>query len=122
MTVNQFGANIGIGAWEIDFFGRIRSLSDAALQKYFATEQANRSAHILLVSEVGKVYLALAADRDILKLAETTLETQQAAYDLVKCCFDRGLVPKLDLYRSQTQVDTARASVVRSTRICCLRG
>ncbi len=117
MTVKQYGANIGLSAWEIDFFGRIRSLSDAAQQEYFATEQASRGARILLVSGVANTYLALAADRETLKLAKTTLETQQAAYDLVKCRLDRGLVPELDLYRAQTQVDAARADLAQFTQL-----
>jgi len=71
---------------------------------------------ILLVSQVGKVYLSLAADRDVLKLAQTTLETQKAAYDLVKRRLDGGLVPELDLYRAQTQVDAARVDVARFTQ------
>jgi len=117
MTVKQYGANIGLSAWEIDFFGRIRSLSDAALQEYFATEQARRGARILLVSGVANAYLALAADRETLKLAKTTLQTQQAAYDLVKRRLDHGLVPELDLYRSQTQVDAARADLAQFTQL-----
>ena len=64
-------------SWEIDFFGRIRSLKESALEQYLATEQARRSAQILLVSEVANAYLTLAADRESLKLAESTLETQQ---------------------------------------------
>ncbi len=117
MTVKQYGANIGLTAWEIDFFGRIRSLSDAAQQEYFATEQARRSAQILLVSGVANVYLAMAADRENLKLAQTTLASQRSAYDLVKMRLDRGLVPELDLYRSQTQVDAARADLAQYTQL-----
>ena len=117
MTVKQYGANIGLSAWEIDFFGRIRSLSDAAQQEYFATEQARRGAQILLVSGVASAYLAMAADRETLKLAETTLQTQQAAYDLVKRRLERGLAAELDLYRSQTQVDTARADLAQYTQL-----
>lgn len=113
MTVKQYGANIGLTAWEIDFFGRIRSLSDAAQEKYFATEQARRGAQILLVSGIANTYLALAADREALNLAKNTLETQQDAYDLVKRRLEHGLVSELDLYRAQTQVDTARADVAR---------
>ena len=60
-------------SWEIDFFGRIRSLKDQALEEYLATEQARRSAQILLVSSVANAYLTLAADRENLTLAETTL-------------------------------------------------
>ncbi len=77
MTVEQYSVDLGIISWEIDFFGRIRSLKDRALEEYLATEQARRSAQILLVSAVANAYLTLAADRENLKLAETTLETQQ---------------------------------------------
>ena len=82
--LEQYDVNLGITSWEIDFFGRIRSLKDRALEEYLATEQARRSAQILLVSAVANAYLALAADRENLKLAETTLETQEAAYDLIQ--------------------------------------
>jgi len=117
MVSEQYGANLGLTAWEIDFFGRIRSLADRALEEYLATEQARRSAQVLLVSEVANAYLALAADRETLKLAKTTLESQQAAYDLVKRRLDRGLVPELDLHRAQTQVDAARGDLARFTRL-----
>jgi multidrug efflux system outer membrane protein len=116
-TTEQYEVNLGLAAWEIDFFGRIRSLSDAALQEYFASEQARRSAQILLVSEVANEYYTLAADRENLKLAQTTLETQQSAYDLVKRRFDLGLVSELDLHRAQTQVETARGDVARFTQL-----
>lgn len=116
MTVEQYGANLGLSSWEIDFFGRIRSLADRALEEYLATEQARRSTQILLVSGVANAYLTLAADRETLKLAKTTLESQQAAYDLAKRRLDRGLVPELDLYRAQTQVDAARGDLARFTQ------
>ena len=75
LTLEQYSANLGISSWEIDFFGRIRSLEKRALEEYFATEQARRSAQILLVSEVANAYLTLAADRENLKLAQSTLES-----------------------------------------------
>jgi multidrug efflux system outer membrane protein len=53
MTVEQYGVNLGIISWEIDFFGRIRSLKDRALEEYLATDQARRSAQLLLVSAVA---------------------------------------------------------------------
>ena len=72
--MEQYSVNLGVLSWEIDFFGRIRSLKDRALEEYLATEQARRSAQILLVSAVANAYLVLAADRENLNLAETTLE------------------------------------------------
>jgi multidrug efflux system outer membrane protein len=115
VTIEEYGANLGVSSWEIDFFGRIRSLGDRALEEFFATEQARRSAQILLVSEVANAYLTLAADRENLKLAQSTLETQQAAFNLIRRRFEVGLAPELDLRQAQTRVDAARVDVARYT-------
>lgn len=104
----EYNVNLGISSWEIDFFGRIRSLRDAALEEYLATEQARRGARILLVANVANAYLALAADRETLLLARSTMRTQQAAYDLIRKRYDVGLSPELDLRQAQTRVDAAR--------------
>jgi multidrug efflux system outer membrane protein len=117
LTAEQYSANLGVLSWELDFFGRIRSLTESALEAYLATEQARRSAQILLVSSVANAYLVLAADRESLALAQTTLVTQQDAYNLVKRRYDHGLAPELDLFRAQTQVDTARGDVARFTQL-----
>jgi len=112
-TVSRHDANLGVAGWEIDFFGRIRSLKDRALEEYLGTEQARRSAQILLISSVANAYLALAADHEGLKLVEITLQTQQGAYDLIKRRYVLGLTPELDLYRAQAQVDAARGDIAR---------
>jgi len=115
-TREQYDANLGIAAWEIDFFGRIRSLKDRALEEYLATEQARRSAQILLVSEVARAYLALAADQENITLAQTTYENQKNAYYLVKRRFEVGIAGELDLRRAQTQVDIARRDIALYTQ------
>ena len=117
MTAEKYGVNLGISSWEIDFFGRIRSLKDRALQEYLATEQTRRAAQISLVSEIARVYLTLAADRETLKLARSTLETRQVAYALIHRSYDIGLAAELDLLRAQTQVEAARGDVVRYTQL-----
>ena len=116
-TREQYGVALGITAWEIDFFGRIRSLKDRALEEYLATDEASRSARISLVSEVARVYLTLAADRENFKLAHSTLETQQDKYGLVQKLFDVGLGTKLDLRRAQIPVETARGDVARFAQL-----
>ncbi|MFZ5451004.1 MAG: efflux transporter outer membrane subunit [Thermodesulfobacteriota bacterium] len=116
-TIEEYGVNLGVSAWEIDFFGRIRSLSKKALEEFFATEHARRSAQILLVSEVANAYLTLAADRENLKLAQSTLESQQAAYHIIQRRFKVGLTPELDLRQAQTRVDAARVDVARYTQL-----
>ena len=117
MTAEQYSVNLGISSWEIDFFGRIRSLKDQALEEYLATDQARRSAQILLVSAVAQAYLTLAADRENLKLVASTLETQEASYKLIRKRYDVGLASELDLRRAQSQVDTARGDVARYTQL-----
>jgi multidrug efflux system outer membrane protein len=117
MTRERYSVDLGILSWEIDFFGRIRSLTDRALEEYLATEEARRSAEISLLSAVANTYLALAADREILKLSQSTLKTQEAVYKLIKLRYEIGLASQLDLRRAQTQVDTARGDVARYTKL-----
>jgi multidrug efflux system outer membrane protein len=116
MTSERYDVNLGITSWEIDFFGRIRSLKDRALEEYLSTEEARRSAQILLVSAVANAYLTLAADRESLKLAENTLQAQKHAYDLIRRRFDVGLASELDLNQAQTQVDSAYGDIARFTQ------
>jgi outer membrane protein, multidrug efflux system len=113
IMMERYDVNIGISSWELDFFGRIRSLKQRALEEYFATEEARRSAQILLVSEIANAWLALAADQETLDLARATLETQQAAYDLVRRRYEVGLATELELRQVQTQVDAARVDAAK---------
>jgi multidrug efflux system outer membrane protein len=116
-TAEQYGVNLGITSWEIDFFGRIRSLKDKALEEYLATDQALRGAKIMLTSTVAQAYLALAADREALKLVTSTLKTQEESYDLIRKRYDAGIISELDLKRAQSQVDVARGDVARYTQL-----
>lgn len=115
-TFSHYSAGLGVAEWEIDFFGRIRSLKDESLQQYLATEQARRSAQILLVSSVGQSWLALVADREALGISQTTLDTQQASYNLIKQRYNLGLGNELDVSRAQVPVDTARRDVANYTQ------
>jgi multidrug efflux system outer membrane protein len=116
-TSERYDVNLGVAAWEIDFFGRLRSLKEQALEAYLATEQARRSARILIVAGATDAYLAMAADRENLQLAETTLENQKEAYFLIKRRFEGGIASELDLRRAQTQVETARRDVALYTQL-----
>jgi multidrug efflux system outer membrane protein len=100
-------------AFELDLFGRVRSLSNAALQRYFAQEEARRSAQLALIAEIANVYLSLAADQASQQVAQATLDNQQEAYALVVKRYEAGAVSALDLAQAQTTVETARADVAR---------
>jgi len=116
-TAERYDVNLGIASWEIDFFGRIRNLKDAALEQYLATEEARRSAQIMLVSSIAQVYMALAADKEAFQLVTSTLKTQEDFYRLIKKRADVGMASELDLRRAQSQVDSARGDFARYTQL-----
>lgn len=111
----QDSVMVGMSSYELDFFGRIQSLKDQALETYLGTEEAYRSAHIALVSEVAMAYLTLVSDRERLTIAQDTLKSQKASYDMIQRRFDVGVSSELDLRQAQTSVDTARVDIARYT-------
>ena len=111
MTAEEYGINVGISSWEIDLFGRVRSEKNQAREQYLASEAGLRGARLSLVAAVGQSYLALAATREQLQLAQSTLISQQSFYDIIQKRYDIGLTTKLDLRRAQTQVEYARRDV-----------
>jgi multidrug efflux system outer membrane protein len=115
LTVNQYSVGLGVSSYELDLFGRVRSLKDQALEQFLATGQARISVQISLVAEVAGDWLALAADRERLKLAEDTLASQRASYELIRSRFEAGVSSALDLHQAQTSVDTARVDIARYT-------
>jgi outer membrane protein, multidrug efflux system len=108
-----YSATIGFSAYELDFFGRISSLNAQALETYFGTEEARRSAQISLVAEVANTWLTLAADRERLALAQNTYGTRQKTFDLTRKSFDAGAVSALDLRQAETLLQSARADAAR---------
>lgn len=117
LNIHQYNVGLGISSYELDLFGRVRSLKDQALQQYFATEQARRSVQISLVAEVAANYLSLAADRERLQLAKETLASQQASYQLIRSRYEAGVSSALDLHQAQTSVDAARVDIARYTTL-----
>lgn len=114
-TTHQYSATIGFSAYELDFFGRIRSLNAQALEQYLATEEAKRSAQISLVAEVANAWLTLAADKERLALARNTLETRQKSYELIRRTFEVGVGSALDVRQAETLMEGSRADVARYT-------
>jgi multidrug efflux system outer membrane protein len=104
----------GAAAFELDLFGRVRSLSDSALQQYFATAEAQRSAHIALVAQVATEYLAERAFDDQVVLAQRTLETVESSFALAKRTYEAGRSSELDLRTAESQVHTARFNLSKA--------
>ncbi|MEA9555164.1 efflux transporter outer membrane subunit [Xanthomonas nasturtii] len=110
-----YSGNVGISAYELDLFGRVRSLKEQALQQFLSTAEARRSTHISLVAEVATAYLTLAADQASLQLAQSTLSSQSDSYRLQQRSFELGVASQLTLRQAQTTVETARVDVERYT-------
>jgi len=113
-TVYQVG--VGMTAFELDFFGRVKNLSEAALAQFFATEEAQRAMQVSLVGEVAKAWLAERGLSEQIALAERTLKARSTSYDLVKQRFDAGITNALELRQSETLVQTARSAVLSLKR------
>ncbi|MFC7518778.1 efflux transporter outer membrane subunit [Herbaspirillum sp. GCM10030257] len=113
-TAYQVG--LSLASFELDFFGRVRSLNDASLAQFLATEEAARSARISLIAEVAKAYLAERAFAEQYDLARQTFESRQTAYKLAQQRFEVGASSALDLRQNETLVQTARASLATLAR------
>jgi outer membrane protein, multidrug efflux system len=105
--------DIGVTAYELDLFGRIRNLSESALEEFFATEEVRRSVQLSLIAEVARTYLLLAADEQLRDLAEETLRSQEESYRLTEQRHDLGAVSGLDLAQARTTVERSRVDAAR---------
>ena len=116
-TTETYSASVGVTQFELDLFGRVRNLNDAALQRYFAQEEARRSAQLSLIAEVANAYLTLAADQEQVRLARATLTTREQSYAITEKRHELGAVSGLDLSQSRTLVEGARAELARYSRV-----
>jgi multidrug efflux system outer membrane protein len=116
ITFRNFSAGIGFTNYELDLFGRVRSLSHQAFEQYLGETETRRSAQISLVAEVASAYFAVLADRELLRLTEETLKSETASYDLAKLQLNGGTATALSARQAETAVDTARANLIQFTR------
>ncbi|OEC33718.1 outer membrane protein, multidrug efflux system [Pseudomonas cuatrocienegasensis] len=114
---SQYSATLGINAYELDLFGRLRSLSEQALQVYFSSEQARRSTQISLVASVANAYLTWQADQALLQLTRDTLQAFEDSYALTARSNDVGVASALDLSQARTSVEGARVNLARYQRL-----
>ncbi|WP_304441688.1 efflux transporter outer membrane subunit [Cellvibrio sp. PSBB006] len=104
----QYAAGVGISAYELDLFGRVQSLKNAALEQYLATDQARKSTQLSLVAEVADAYFTWVSNTELLSLTENTLKARQDSYAMVKRRYDSGLASELDLSQAATALHSAR--------------
>ncbi|GAB3331793.1 AdeC/AdeK/OprM family multidrug efflux complex outer membrane factor [Bordetella tumulicola] len=106
-----------VSAWELDLFGRIRSLSDQALETYLALDETRIATQLALISETATAYLLLRADQELLDLTKSTLASQEDSYKLTKQSYDLGVATELDLSQAEVSLRTAQRNLSQYTRL-----
>jgi multidrug efflux system outer membrane protein len=112
---SSFDASVGVTAFELDLFGRIRSETDASLNRYFATEAAARTTRLALIGDIADAWMIYGADKSLLKIAEDTVVSAQKSVDLTKKRLDGGIAPRTDLRQAELVLNTAKADAAQQT-------
>ncbi|GAB2474611.1 efflux transporter outer membrane subunit [Comamonas humi] len=110
-TTGQYSVQLGLASYELDLWGRVRNLSEAALQQYLQTEESRRVVQLGLVTDVANAWLALAADQQRLQLARDTLAAREHSYQLAQRMQALGATNGLVLAQNQTTLEAARGDV-----------
>ena len=116
-TSTTYDVQAGTTAWEIDLFGRLRSLNRSAFNQYLASEAAARATRLTLVANIAATWLTLAADRSLLRIAEDTEKSAQTSVELTQARLNGGVAPRTDLRQAQTVLATAQADRARQTTL-----
>ncbi|MBC7780822.1 MAG: efflux transporter outer membrane subunit [Proteobacteria bacterium] len=115
-STTLYSAGILVTAYELDLFGRVRSLADGALARFFASEEARKAVHISLVAAVANTWLALLADDELLRVTEQTLVTREDSYALTRLRFDNGVSSLVDVRQAESLLASARATLAQVLR------
>lgn len=110
ITYNEYEANFGVASYEVDLFGRVRSLRKQALETYLATAEARKSSHIALVAQVGMAYLTEEEAAQQLAVAREMLKAARQSFNLTKRSFDAGVSSQFDLNTASIQLENATAA------------
>jgi len=114
-TTRDYQANLGLAAFEIDLFGRLRSLTHAAFDQYLASAAGARAARLTLAREVADAYLTLAADRSLLAIADDTVASTTRTVALTQARLAHGVAPRTGLAQAQTLLEQARSDQAQLT-------
>ena len=115
-TSHQYNANLGVSSYELDMFGRVHNLSNQALENYFSTMEARRTAQLSLIAEVASAWYQLQFDYQTLDLAKRTLANQQQNYETIKSSYEADVATELDLSQARSTVQSARVTQDRFAR------
>jgi multidrug efflux system outer membrane protein len=114
--VNTYAVGLQVTGFELDFFGRVRSLSQAALSQYLASEEARKTVQITLIASVANAYVGLLADDELLRVTRDTLSTRDESFKLTQLKFDNGAASELDFRQAEQLLEGARATLAQTQR------
>ncbi|MDY0748990.1 efflux transporter outer membrane subunit [Paucibacter sp. R3-3] len=114
-TTHSYSAAAGVSSYELDLFGRVRSLTGAALETYLASEEASRSTRISLIASTATAWFTLAADQSLLELSRRTLAAAEQTMALTRKRLDVGVASRVDVTDAETIYQQARADVASAT-------
>jgi multidrug efflux system outer membrane protein len=115
--LKQYSLEVGITNYELDLFGRVRSLNEAALQSYFASAEAARTARVILISEVATAYHRLLATRELAELSRMTMASQEESLKLIRERQRAGVASELEYRQAETLFEAARADATEFSRL-----
>ena len=114
-TRTNYSVDVGVSAFELDLFGRVRSLSHAALNEYLATEVGARAVRVTLVGDVAEAWFTYAADSALLAIAEDTRRAAAESVRITRARLQGGIAPRSDLDQALTIEKTADTDFARQT-------
>lgn len=114
VTSDSYSVNLGLANYELDFWGKISSLKDQALQNFLATTAAKDSTQISLISNIAQSYANLSYSLAQLKLAEATVESREQSLFIAGKRFEAGIDPKLPSLQASASLETAKLAVLRA--------
>ncbi len=115
--IDLYQAQVGVSAWEVDLFGRVRNLSKAAQEQYFASVETRNAAQTALIAETASAWLTMAADQERLRIARDLESAFGKTLDLNKRRFAKGIASELDVRQAQTSYDAARSAIAEATTL-----
>ena len=113
---STYTAGLSVTAYELDFFGRVRALSQAAQAQLLGTEEARKTVQISLIASVANTYLSVLADDELLRVTRDTLATRQESLKLTQLKFDNEAASKIDLSQAQSLLEGAKVAHAQATR------
>ncbi len=113
---STYSAGLSVTSYELDFFGRVRALSQAAQAQLLSTDEARKTVQMALIASVANTYLSLLADDELLRVTRDTLDTRKASLKLAQLKFANGAASQLDLTQFESLLESAKVSLAQHMR------